>query len=112
MGIGSILLLAGMGPAGSAIPETCQVAIQVKSCGGEVKPQVLVEVLLKEGDQEERTLRATTDDDGRARFDVCADRVDEVRVFLFEDAPPMTSEPLFESDPESPGMATTLVVLC
>ena len=68
-----------------------------------------VEVEIESGDIR---LRAVTDADGRAIFEVCADEVGDARVYLIEGGFPMSATPSFEDDSPNPKEAKATVVVC
>ncbi len=110
--MGSCLLVVTIGwlglPAVAAQEtEGCTVTLEVRNCGGEAIADVEVEI--ESGDIR---LRAVTDADGRAVFEVCADEVGDAWVYLIEGGFPMSATPIFEDDPPNPKEAKATVVVC
>ena len=91
--------------------EPCTVTLKVLSCSGEAITEVGVEAEF-EVESEMRLLKGATDSEGRVVFEVCADDVGEVLVYLIEGGAPMSSSPSLEKDPFSPHKATVRVRLC
>ena len=114
--VGGFALAAMIGPPGSSTifatedDESCSVTLEVQSCSGKAIAEVAVEV---EVEGEESRLKAVTDGEGKAIFEVCADDVvGEVLVYLIEGGAPMSASPSFEKDPFSPHKATARIRLC
>ena len=91
--------------------ESCTVTLEVLSCSGKAIVEVEVEAEF-EVESESRLFKGVTDSEGRAVFEVCADDVGEVLVYLIEGGAPMSSSPSLEKDPFSPHEATVRVRLC
>jgi hypothetical protein len=102
----SAVFLAPTPTAGTGAA-SCRVTLRVKNCSGEPLAEVRVEVQSGSEGHE-----AITDQQGRVSFELCADDVGEVSIYLFEGGSPMSSSPSFDEDASAPGQATADVVVC
>ena len=91
--------------------ERCTVTVEVLSCSGKAIAEVEVEAEF-EVESESRLLKGVTDNEGRVVFEVCADAVGEVLVYLIEGGAPMRTSPNLEKDPFSPHKSTVRVHVC
>jgi len=91
--------------------ERCTVTVEVLSCSGKAIAEVEVEAEF-EVESESHLFKGVTDREGRAVFEVCADDVGEVLVYLIEGGAPMSASPSLEKDPFSPHKATVRVHVC
>jgi hypothetical protein len=109
--IASCFLLLSVGwfglPALAREDDSCTVTLEVRNCGGEAIADVELEI-----ESGETRLRAVTDADGRAVFEVCADEVGDAFVYLIEGGFPMSATPIFEDDRSNPKEAKATVVVC